>query len=300
MLWSGSSPSTVKRGNMWGLLMFTGAAWLAISWSVLRLEPLDIAAVAGPIVLFGAVGEMLRAFAGTRTWWLNAFLTVLFAVTAGLLIWDNQDSTYTTPAALIGWYLMVRGAVDVAVGIMTRGADRTWSLLVTVGVLQTGLGFYSSSSFARTGPMVIVVLGALGTLRAVADLVTALRLREVAGPRKDVLELPPERAAGVSGYTAGLTDFEGAPSRSRARHRARPSATAATATATGSESFHDQVVRTTADLDAMLAQAGITGPRAGAMVESPKDMPTVPDTPEGVESGAERPAGKAGPARPGG
>jgi uncharacterized membrane protein HdeD (DUF308 family) len=289
MLWSGSSPSTVKRGNMWGFLMFTGAAWLAISWSVLRLEPMDIAAVAGPIVLFGAVGEMLRALAGTRTWWLNAGLTVLFSATGGLLLWDNQDSTYTTPAALIGWYLLVRGAVDVAVGIMTRGADRTWSLLVTVGVLQVGLGFYSSSSFARTGPLVIVVLGALGTLRAVADLVTALRLREVAGPRKDVLELPPERASGVAGYAAGLTDFEGAPSRSRARHRARPTASAAATATPVTESFHDQVVRTTADLDAMLAQAGITGPRAGTAVESPKDIPAVPDTPEGVEGEIERP-----------
>ncbi|WP_433794276.1 hypothetical protein [Actinoplanes sp. CA-252034] len=289
MLWSGSSPSTVRRGGMWGFLMFTGAAWLVISWSVLRLEPIDIASVAGPIVLFGAVGELLRALAGTRTWWLNAGLTVLFAATGGLLMWDVQDSTYTTPAALIGWYLMVRGAVDVAVGIMTRGADRTWSLLVTIGVLQAGLGFFSSSSFGRTGPMVIVVLGALGTLRAIADLVTALRLREVAGPRKDVLELPPERAAGVSGYAAGLTDFEGAPAKSRARHRARPAGEAAPAsTPPGGESFHDQVVRTTADLDAMLAQAGITGPRAGAMVDAGRDIPTVPDTPEGVESEVER------------
>jgi hypothetical protein len=290
MLWSGSAPSAVKRGSMWGFLMFTGAAWLAIGWTVLRLEPTNVAAVAGPVVLFGAIGELIRALAGTRTWWINAFLTVLFSVTGALLLTD-QDSTLTTPAALIGWYLMVRGAVDVAVGIMTRGTDRTWSLLVTIGVLQTGLGFFSASPFARATDLVLVVLGALGVLRAVADLVTALRLREVAGPRKDVLELPPERAAGVAGYAAGLTDYEGAPSRARARHRARPggsTVTAAAPAATG-ESFHEQVVRTTADLDAMLAQAGITGPRTGTAVEEPNDLPAVPDTPEGVEGEVERP-----------
>jgi hypothetical protein len=290
MLWSGSAPSAVKRGSMWGFLMFTGAAWLAIGWTVLRLEPTNVAAVAGPVVLFGAIGELIRALAGTRTWWINAFLTVLFSVTGALLLTD-QDSTLTTPAALIGWYLMVRGAVDVAVGIMTRGTDRTWSLLVTIGVLQTGLGFFSASPFARATDLVLVVLGALGVLRAVADLVTALRLREVAGPRKDVLELPPERAAGVAGYAAGLTDYEGAPSRARARHRARPGGSTVTAAApavTG-ESFHEQVVRTTADLDAMLAQAGITGPRTGTAVEEPNDLPAVPDTPEGVEGEVERP-----------
>jgi uncharacterized membrane protein HdeD (DUF308 family) len=290
MLWSGSAPSAVKRGSMWGFLMFTGAAWLAIGWTVLRLEPTNVAAVAGPVVLFGAIGELIRALAGTRTWWINAFLMVLFSATGALLLTD-QDSTLTTPAALIGWYLMVRGAVDVAVGIMTRGTDRTWSLLVTIGVLQTGLGFFSASPFARATDLVLVVLGALGVLRAVADLVTALRLREVAGPRKDVLELPPERAAGVAGYAAGLTDYEGAPSRARARHRARPGGSTVTAAApavTG-ESFHEQVVRTTADLDAMLAQAGITGPRTGTAVEEPNDLPAVPDTPEGVEGEVERP-----------
>ncbi|MEU4622858.1 DUF308 domain-containing protein [Actinoplanes sp. NPDC023801] len=287
MLWSGSA---VRRGSMWGFLMFTGAAWLATGWAVLRLEPTNVAAVAGPIVLFGALGELIRALAGTRTWWINAFLAVLFCVTGALLLTD-QDSTLTTPAALIGWYLMVRGAVDVAVGIMTRGTDRTWNLLVTIGVLQTGLGFFSASPFARATDLVLVVLGALGVLRAVADLVTALRLREVAGPRRDVLELPPERAAGVSGYTAGLTDYEGAPTRSRARHRARPGGSTVTAAgpATSGESFHEQVVRTTADLDAMLAQAGITGPRPGTALEMPKDMPAVPDTPAAVESEVERP-----------
>lgn len=291
MLWSGSSPSTVRNGGVWGFLMFTGAAWLVIAWSVLRLEPMDIAAVAGPVVLFGAAGELLRALAGTRMWWLNTCLLVLFGATGGLLLWDHQDSTYATPAALIGWYLMVRGAVDVAVGILTRGADRTWSLLVTIGTFETGLGFFSSSSFGRTGALVLIVLGALATLRAIADLVTGLRLREMAGPRRDILQLPPERSTGVSGYAAGLTDYEGAPTRSRARHRARPTTGPVAATpAPGVETFHDRVVRTTADLDEMLAQAGITGPRAGAAVESPKDLPAVPDTPRGVAGEAERPA----------
>ncbi|WP_230859188.1 DUF308 domain-containing protein [Actinoplanes aureus] len=284
---------TVARGSMWGFLMFAGAAWLAIAWAVMRLEPTDIAAVAGPIILFGAVCELVRALAGTRTWWLNAILAALFTAT-GVVLLTSSDSSYTTPASLIGWYLMVRGAVDVAVGVLTRGSDRIWSLLVTVGVLEMALGFFSASPYSRTTDLVLVVLGALGALRAVADLVTALRLREVAATRKDVLELPPERAAGVTGYTAGLTDFEGAPHRSRARHRARtgpPTVIAGEATTTG-ETFHEQVVRTTADLDAMLAQAGVGGPRVDTTTV-PKDLPPVPDTPEGVEG---MPAGRAGDA----
>ena len=72
MLWSGSSPLTVVRERMWGFLLFAGVAWLAIAWSVLRLEPADLMGVAGPVILFAAVTEAVRALAGTRTWWLNA------------------------------------------------------------------------------------------------------------------------------------------------------------------------------------------------------------------------------------
>lgn len=338
MSWSGSSPLAVVRDGMWGLLMFAGVAWLAIAWSVLRLEPGDVVHVAGPVILFGALAEALRACAGARTWWINAGMAVLFAVT-GVVLLAEADTSYTTPAALVGWYLMVRGAVDVAVAMMTRSTDRIWGLLMVVGVLETALGFFAASPYARTADLVVVVLGGLGVLRAVADLTTGLRLREMRAPRADVLELSPERAAGVAGYSAGLSDFDLQPSRGRPRHRAVPrvspavgaartdgearadggvmwpagppvaaesvagggtaadvaaggvSATggmaaagyvAASGVAPAGGSFHDEVLRTTADLDAMLAMAGVTG--AGVAVPLPAyDGPQVPDTAEGAE-----------------
>jgi uncharacterized membrane protein HdeD (DUF308 family) len=381
MLWSGSSPLAAVRGGMWGFLLFAGAAWLAIAWSVLRLQPTDIVHVAGPVVLFGALTEAVRALSGTRTWWLNAGLAALFAVTGAVLLAD-RDSSFTTPAALLGWYLMVRGAADVAVSMMTRESDRIWGLLMVVGVLETGLGFFAASPLARSADLVVPVLGGLALTRGVADLVAALRLREAAPVAPaGLLELPPERAAGVAGYSAGLDDYEAAPSRSAARHRApgksvrwgspaamdvgdwsvstggigpvrspgpavaggmagaagfspgmgesvsedwtpapewtgpveRPGAdphpaapatpardaaapsekrhggtrhTAAHRSAARApsrvESFHDEVVRTTADLDAMLALAGVTGAAVSAgMVHY--EAPEVPDTPEGVE-----------------
>jgi uncharacterized membrane protein HdeD (DUF308 family) len=384
MLWSGSSPLAVVRDGMWGFLLFAGVAWLAVSWSVLRLEPTDIVQVAGPVVLFGALLEAVRALAGTRTWWLNAGMAVLFAVTGVILLTDS-DSSYTTPAALVGWFLMVRGAADIAVSMMTRETDRIWGLLLVVGVAETGLGFFAASPFARTADLMVSVLGGLALARGVADLVAALRLREV--PRASLLELPPERAAGVAGYSAGLTDYEAVPARSGPRHRAMQwtssaqamselatpggtatavddpttwnaasdsdaaaswnvaegadpgaswpaggsagagtgwnaaggaergagssadgggadlgtgwnsgagrdahasrSAAAGTsaggASSAGGGSFHDEVLRTTADLDMMLALAGVSGAAVGVISAEPHDLPAVPDTPEGVE-----------------
>jgi uncharacterized membrane protein HdeD (DUF308 family) len=318
MVWSGSSPLAVVRDGMWGFLMIAAVAWLTIAWSVLRLEPTDIVSVAGPVVLFGALTEALRACAGTQTWWLNAGMAVLFAVT-GVVLLAEQDSSYTTPAALIGWYLMVRGAADVAVSMMTRDSDRIWGLLMVVGVLETGLGFFAASPLSRTADLVVVILGGLGLLRGVADLVTALRVRELHAARANVLELPPERAAGLAGYSAGMSDYAAAPVRSKARHRATSRSSASwsanekspaasgpngsapteaaaaggaaggmsaagyTAADSSEDSFHDEVLRTTADLDAMLALAGVTGAGVGAHLGD-LEMPEVPDTPEGAEA----------------
>ncbi|MEU7902461.1 DUF308 domain-containing protein [Actinoplanes sp. NPDC049118] len=297
-------------------------AWLAIAWSVLRIEPVDIVALGGTVILFGAATEVVRALAGTRTWWLNAGMAVLFTATGVILLMDN-GSTWATPAALIGWYLMVRGAADLAISMMTRESDRIWGLLTVVGVAELALGFFAASSYARTAEVVILVLGGTALLRGLADLVASLRLRDVSSVDDErLLELTPERAIGVAGYSAGLTDFEaGRPPRgARPRHRAAPTTAAAAmsdlsaphnpglpgpetpaagpqppaswetgqvASAPGGwqDSFHDEVLRTTADLDAMLAQAGVTGAMApGPAARAAADERVeVPDTPEGAE-----------------
>src|SRR4051794_18632144 len=194
MLWSGFSSRTAVRDSMWGLLLFAGAAWLAIGWCVLRLTPADVVAAGAAVLFFGALCEVVRALVGMRTWWLNAGTAVLFAATGAVLLAD-RDGVYTTPASLIAWYLMVRGALDVAVSVMNRGVDRTWGLVMTLGLVQAALGFFAAGPLSWSADPVIVTLGALCLVRAIADLTTSLRLREVAHAHHDVLELPPERQA---------------------------------------------------------------------------------------------------------
>jgi hypothetical protein len=266
MLWSGSSARAGVRDSVWGLLLFAGAAWLAIGWSVLRLAPADVVTVASAVLFFGALCEVVRALVGMRTWWLNAGTAVLFAATGAVVLADRGE-VYTTPLSLVAWFLMVRGALDVAVSVMNRGVDRTWGLVMTLGLAQAGLGFAAATPVVAAADPVIVTLGGLAMLRALADLTTSLRLREVAHSHHDVLELPPERQAGVTGYSAGLADFPATTEEGRARHRA--------------ESFHDEVVRTTADLDSMIKNAGVTGTGASPH-RIPEDLPPVPDTAEGA------------------
>ncbi|GGK71138.1 hypothetical protein GCM10012284_01130 [Mangrovihabitans endophyticus] len=314
-MWSGSSPLTVVRNGMWALLLCTGVTWLAIGWTVLRLGPADVVRVGGAVLIFAAAAEAVRALAKAKAWWLNAGLTVLFALTGAVLLTGN-DSSFATPAALVGWYLVVRGAADIAVSMMVRETDRTWGMLMVAGVLETGLGFFASGPFGRTGELLVVVLGALGLCRGIVDLVAALRLHELSAFRAEILNLPSERAVGLTGYSAGHLDFEtghtgtpagstpagstpagstpadGTPAGSTPADDASAASTPAAGTPaastpsddTGADSFHQEVLRTTADLDAMLAMAGLTAPAPDAHTGD-VDLPPVPDTPEGVDQG---------------
>jgi hypothetical protein len=272
-------------------------------------------------LFFGALCEVVRALVGMKTWWLNVGMAVLFAATGGALLAD-RDATYSTPLSLIAWFLMVRGSLDVAVSVMNRGVDRTWGLVLTLGLAQAGLGFFAATPWAGSADPVIVTLGGLCMLRAVADLTTSLRLREVAHAHHDVLALPPERQAGVMGYSAGMADYPARPETQQPDTRKpdtqkpdiqesdaqkpdarkpdarepqsakpetqQPQAAPAPepkarhrASAAAAESFHDEVVRTTADLDTMIANAGVTGTGA-AQHRVPDNLPPVPDTPAEV------------------
>ena len=217
MFTSGPSPLTPLRASLWHFLLFAGVAWLAVAWSMLRLEPVDAVRVAGPVILFGAVSEALRALTGSARWGLHTGLAVLFAATGAVLILD-EDASLATPVALVGWYLLVRGAADIALSTSARGADRSWGVMLVLGVMQLGLGFYAASSYARSPWIVVLLLAALAVVRAVADLVTALDLREAPVGRADR-----ERVAGAAGYAAGLADYAAAATgrAGRPRHRAR-------------------------------------------------------------------------------
>jgi uncharacterized membrane protein HdeD (DUF308 family) len=282
------------RGWVWSALLLSGVAWLAVAWTALRLEPTEVALVAGGVLLFGAVTEVLRAMAGGQTWWLNAGMAALFAAT-GVLLMIDRDGSMTTPAALVGWYLLVRGAADIVTATLTRATDSTWGLMVVIGVAEAGLGFYSSSSSGRTAGVVIVMVGALALGRGLADLAMALDLRPATAPGGP----PADESVKAAGYAAGMTDFAAAQTArpGRARHRAAGAAASALSSTTSSAQQSDED-RAAADLDAMLALAGVSG---AAVASSMTYLASAPERGgHAVSGGSHVAAGVAGGGRPSG
>ncbi len=263
---------------VWSALLVVAAVWLAFCWTVLRVEPSDMSRWAGAAVLFGAVSEALRAISGGRMWWLNAGMAALFAATGTVIMMDH-DGSLTTPAALVGWYLLVRGAVDIVTAAVSRASDATWGLPAAIGVLEVALGFWASSSFARTADALVMVVGAVALARGIADLTTSLSLRSSTSSLGTAPAARTVQAAGARGYVAGMADFAAAAAAGarsgRARHRATGTAiTSATAASkperTGASPDADAPVgaEPAADLDAMLALAGVSGAAVGSTMQA--------------------------------
>jgi hypothetical protein len=119
--------------------------------------------------------------------------------------------------------------------------------MLALGAAQVGLGFWASSSYARTADVVVVMVAGLALARGLADLTAALGNRVTASPAP---------AAGAAGYVAGAADFAAATARSgRARHRADGAATRPA-----------EAAATSANLDAVLALAAMSGTASGAPV----------------------------------
>jgi hypothetical protein len=256
-----TDPTTSQDGSSswaWSAMLATGAVWMAFSWSVLRMEPTDLAWWAGAAVMFGAGGEVIRAFVGGRLWALNAGLAVLFAVTAAVILSDAGGSL-TTPTALIGWYLLVRGAVDIVVATGSRASDASWVLMVIVGVAQAGLGFWSSSSLARTADVVVLLVGALALARGLADLTSAFGLFSALPPAQGQLRAESPMMQRPASYAAGMADFAASAGSGRARHRAP-----------GDE---PEMPGSNADLDAMPATAGMSGATMGSTAQTGSTAP---------------------------
>ncbi|GAA0803899.1 hypothetical protein GCM10009524_26420 [Spirilliplanes yamanashiensis] len=191
------------------MLLLLGAAWMIAAWSVPRFEPdaADQAAwLTGALLIFAAGAELARASLAPTWRQLHGGLAILSAL-VGMIAVGNPAGTVVGLAALVGFFLLVRGGVDIAVAAATRQSEPAWGAQLAIGAGEAVVGFWAAARFVETTSMLVVTLGAFALLRGIAEIVAALRMREAK---------PQPRAAG---YAAGQADFVAA-GRPVARHRA--------------------------------------------------------------------------------
>src|SRR3954471_6506191 len=165
---------TGQLRHRWALLLLLGAAWMLAAWSVPRVEPGAVdqtAWLAGGLLIFAAAADLGQALL-VPTWRrLHGGLAILSAVVAMIAV-VNPAGSVVGVAALVGFFLLVRGGVDIAVAAATRAAEPAWGAQLAVGTGEALVGFWAAARFVETTPMLVVALGAFALLRGIAESVS--------------------------------------------------------------------------------------------------------------------------------
>ncbi len=174
------SPPQLRVASWW-LFLITGICWIAIAWVVLRFTLTSVAAIAvlaGVVILAAAVVEAAHAFTAPGWRWLHGVLAVLFLIT-GVVALLNPGNTFFWLSAFIGWYLLFKGAADIVLALLTREENDAWWLLLIVGIIELGFGFWAAGRFERSAYLLIVYVAVIALTHGITDIVAAFRLRKL-------------------------------------------------------------------------------------------------------------------------
>jgi uncharacterized membrane protein HdeD (DUF308 family) len=95
---------------------------------------------------------------------------------AGVFAFVRPETTFLSLAAIIGWYLIFKGFLDMVVSMSDRSHDLWWLGLV-VGIAELLIGFWAAGSPRQSVALLIIWVGAAALARGVMEIILAFRLR---------------------------------------------------------------------------------------------------------------------------
>jgi uncharacterized membrane protein HdeD (DUF308 family) len=173
-----------EEARGWWIYLITGAIWLIFGWIVLsaRSEITTVWAVAiyaGVLFFMFGLGELLAAFVVDSWRWLHAILGVV-GIIAGIIAFAWPDQTFLTLAALMGWFLLIDGTMQLAAAIARRHDYDLWWLLLIVGVVEIMIAFWAIGYPGRSIVLLIVWVGATALAKGIGLIIAGFALHSSA------------------------------------------------------------------------------------------------------------------------
>jgi uncharacterized membrane protein HdeD (DUF308 family) len=164
----------------WWLFLVTGVAWLLISLIVLRFNITSIATVGAllGVILIMAGANEFALMGGRPGWtWLHAVLGVLF-IGGGIWAFIHPADAFYELAAILGFLLLLKGALDISVAVMTKELNDLWWLGLIVGILEILLAFWASQQFfAPRAALILLWVGFAAMFRGFTEVFLAFEIR---------------------------------------------------------------------------------------------------------------------------
>jgi uncharacterized membrane protein HdeD (DUF308 family) len=164
----------------WWVFIVTGVIWLMVSLVVLRFDERSISTIGiiiGVVFTVAAITEFMIVGATSGGWkFVHIILGVLFALGA---IWgySNPKNAFWALAEVLGFLLVIWGAIEVTEAVVTRPVNPLWGLGLFVGILIILLGFWAGQQLVTVkAQLLIFYVGLFALFRGISQLVFAFRL----------------------------------------------------------------------------------------------------------------------------
>ena len=169
-----------EAAERWWIFLLTGIAWLVFALLVFQWNYTTVYSISflfGVIALVAGVNEFLAIAFSTTGWKIaHGILGVLFVI-AGIWAFVHPHTAFATLAALIGFFFLAKGVLDVWVAFMTKQYFELWWLQLTIGIVEIGVAFWVAGDFREKAILLVVYVGLIALTRGISELFLVFKLK---------------------------------------------------------------------------------------------------------------------------
>ncbi len=165
-------------GKWWWVLLVMGILWILIGLFVLQAHygsAVAIGYLVGFWLFFAGIAEFVEIGIVDRWKWLHGVLGVLF-VLGGIGALLSPFQTFTILAALIGFFLVLKGTFDFIIALALRHEVDLWWMTLIAGLIEIGIGIWAIGYPGRSAALLIIWVGIGAIIRGIAEIVTAFHV----------------------------------------------------------------------------------------------------------------------------
>ena len=169
-----------EASRHWWMFLVLGILWILFAFVVLSFNYDTVWAIAiffGLGFIAGGIMSLVMA-AQVRAWrWLHILFGVI-AILAGIvaLVWPGQ--TFLVLAAVIGWFVLLAGVIDLITAFVTKEENDLWWLQLILGIAQILIGFWAVGYTGRSVALLVIWVGASALARGISNIFLAFGLHK--------------------------------------------------------------------------------------------------------------------------
>jgi len=169
-----------EAASRWWLFLLTGICWLIVALIIFQWDYKTVYAISilfGVIAIGAAINEFIAIAFSTTGWKIvHALMGVLFVI-AGVWALAHPHNAFATLAALVGFFLIVKGVFDLTVAFVTKSQFDLWWLQLIIGLLEIVLAFWVAGSFRKSAILLVAYVGIVALSRGITEIFFAFKLK---------------------------------------------------------------------------------------------------------------------------